>query len=94
MLINHNILSLYGKKLFERAQFTAPFRSQNDLSNEACYLHVVEGAHHQYSGTKLLEANKDRGIFMKCGNFIFEPVVEIDSSPTKLIAIHFHPEVL
>ena len=94
MLINHNILNLYGQKLFERAQFTAPFRSQNDLSNEACYLHVVEGSHHQYSGTRLIEANQDKGIFMKCGNFIFEPIVEKNSSPTKLIAIHFHPEVL
>ena len=94
MLVNHNILNLYGKKLFEIAQFTAPYRSQNDLSNEACYLHVVEGAHHQYSGTRLIEANQDKGIFMKCGNFIFEPIVEKNSSPTKLIAIHFHPEVL
>ena len=94
MLINHNILNLYGQKLFERAQFTAPFRSQNDLSNEACYLHVVEGGHNQYSGTRLFEANQDRGIFMKCGNFIFEPVVNINSEPTKLIAIHFFPEVL
>jgi AraC-like DNA-binding protein len=94
MLINYNTLNLYGKKLFERAQFTAPFRNQNDLSNEACYLHVVEGAHHQYSGTKLIKANPNRGIFMKCGNFIFEPIVEKNSRPTKLIAIHFHPEVL
>lgn len=94
MLVNHNVLNLYGTKLFERAQFTAPFRSQNDLSNQACYLHVVEGGHNQYSGTELIEANQDRGIFMKCGNFIFEPVVERNSSPTKLIAIHFFPEVL
>lgn len=94
MLVKHNILNLYGQKLFERAQFTAPFRTQNDLSNEACYLHVDEGAHHQYSGTKLIEANQDRGIFMKCGNFIFEPVVVRNSSPTRLIAIHFHPKVL
>ena len=94
MLVNHKILNLYGVKLFERAQFRAPFIVQNDLSNTACYLHVVEGAHQQYSVTKLIEANPDRGIFMKCGNFIFEPVVEINSSPTKLIAIHFFPEVL
>ena len=94
MLVNHNILNLYGRKLFERAQFTAPYRSQNDLSNEACYLHVAEGAHHQYSGTRLIEANQNKGIFMKCGNFIFEPIVEKNSSPTKLIAIHFHPKVL
>ena len=94
MLVNHNILNLYDRKLFERAQFTTPYRSQNDLSNEACYLHVVEGAHHQYSGTRLIEANQDKGIFMKCGNFIFEPIVEPSSTLTKLIAIHFHPEVL
>ena len=64
------------------------------MSNEACYLHVEEGGHHQYSGTKLMEANPDRGIFMKCGNFIFEPIVQENAGPTKLIAIHFHPEVL
>ena len=94
MLVNHNILYLYDKKLFERAQFTAPYRGQNDLSNEACYLHVLEGGHNQYSATKLIVANQDRGIFMKCGNFIFEPVVETNSGPTILIAIHFFPEVL
>jgi AraC-like DNA-binding protein len=94
MIQKQNTLHLYGEKIFERAQFTALYRRQNDLSNQACYLHVDEGAHNQYSGTKLLVANKDRGIFMKCGNFIFEPVAENSSSPTRLIAIHFHPEVL
>ena len=94
MSVNLNTIYLYGSKLFERAQFTTPFRAQNDLSNEACYLHVIEGGHNQYSGTERMVANPDRGILMKCGNFIFEPKVEANSSPTKLIAIHFFPEVL
>ena len=76
MITNNNILNLYGEKLFERAQFTAPFKRQNDLSNEACYLHIIEGGHNQYSGTELIEAGKSEGILMKCGHFIFEPIVD------------------
>ncbi|MFT5778805.1 MAG: AraC-like DNA-binding protein [Crocinitomicaceae bacterium] len=94
MVANRNILNLYGKKLFERAQFTSPFKRQNDLSNEACYLHILEGGHNQYSGTALVEARKNEGILMKCGNFIFEPIVDQSQGPTKLVAIHFFPDVL
>jgi AraC-like DNA-binding protein len=94
MLINHNTLNLYGKKLFERAQFKPPFKRPNHLSNEACYIHVLEGGHNHYSVTDLVEAKQDCGIFMKCGNFIFEPVADKTTGEAQLIAIHFFPEVL
>jgi AraC-like DNA-binding protein len=94
MLINHNTLSLYGEKIFEKAQFRPPFKRPNHLSNEACYLHILEGGHHHYSATELIEAKKDGGIFMKCGNFIFEPVADKTTGEAKLIAIHFFPEVI
>jgi AraC-like DNA-binding protein len=94
MLINHDTLSLYGEKIFEKAQFKPPFKRPNHLSNEACYLHVLEGGHNHYSATERIEAEKDGGIFMKCGNFIFEPVADKATGEAKLIAIHFFPEVL
>ncbi len=94
MLINHNTLSLYGEKIFELAQFRPPYKRPNHLSNEACYLHVLEGGHNHYSATELIEAKKGGGIFMKCGNFIFEPVADKTTGEAKLIAIHFFPEVL
>ncbi len=31
---------------------------------------------------------------MKCGNFIFDPVADKNSGETKLIAVHFFPDVL
>ncbi len=94
MLSNHNTLNLYGKKLFERAKLTPPFKRSNHLSNEACYLHILEGGHNQYSVTDLVEAKQDNGILMKCGNFIFDPVADKNSGETKLIAVHFFPDVL
>ncbi len=94
MLVDHNTLYLYGKKLFERAQLTPPYKRPNHLSNEACYLHIIEGGHNHYSVTGLVEAKQDGGILMKCGNFIFEPVADKNSGETKLIAVHFFPEVL
>ena len=94
MLINQNTLSLYGEKIFEKAQFRPPFKRPNHLSNEACYLHVLEGGHNHYSATELIEAKKDGGIFMKCGNFIFEPVADKTTGEAELIAIHFFPAVL
>ncbi|MFT5020999.1 MAG: AraC-like DNA-binding protein [Polaribacter sp.] len=94
MLVNRNIINLYGQKLFELAQLTTPFRTYNDLSNEACFLHILEGRHNHYSLTEKIEAKQDGGILMKCGNFIFEPVPNKTNGATKLIAIHFFPEVL
>jgi len=94
MPTDHNILKLFGKKLFERAQFNKPFKKQNNLSNEACYLHILEGGHNQYSGINLIRVAKHEGIFMKCGNFIFEFIVDQSHAPTKLVAIHFFPDVL
>lgn len=94
MLINHSTLSLYGERIFEKAQFRPPYKQPNHLSNEACYLHVLEGSHNHYSATELIEAKQDCGIFMKCGNFIFEPLADKTTGEAKLIAIHFFPEVL
>ena len=94
MLVDHNTLYLYGKKLFERAQITPPFKTPNNLSNEACFLYILEGGHNHYSATDLVEVKQDGGILMKCGNFIFEPIADKDSGVTELIAIHFFPEVL
>ena len=94
MLVNQNTLYLYGKKLFEKAQLTPPYKRSNHLSNEACYLHIVEGGHNHYSVTDLVEAKQDGGILMKCGNFIFEPVADKNSGVAKLVAIHFFPDVL
>ena len=94
MIVNNNTLYLYGKKLFERAQLTPPYKRSNHLSNEACYLHILEGGHNHYSVTDLVEAEHNCGIFMKCGNFIFEPVADKKSGVAKLVAIHFFPDVL
>ena len=94
MIANNKILYLYGKKLFETAQITPPVKNYNYLGGEACYLHVLEGGHKQYSTSQLIHSDPDCGILMKCGKFIFEPVADKTSGVAKLVAIHFFPDVL
>lgn len=94
MIIENKSLYLYGKKIFERAEIRAPFKRHNDLGSEACFLHILEGSHNQYSGTEHIQADKEGGILMKCGQFIFEPIGNSNVGSTKLVAVHFHPEVI
>lgn len=94
MIVNHNVLNLYGKKLFEIAQIKPPIKDYNYLGSEACYLHVLEGGHNEYSASQHIQAEPDSGILLKCGNFIFEPIADKNSGLAKLVAIHFFPDVL
>jgi len=94
MIVNHNVLYLHGKELFEITQIRPPLKDYNYLGSEACYLHILEGGHKQYSATQLILAEPDCGILMKCGKFIFEPVADKNSGIAKLVAIHFFPDVL
>ena len=94
MITNYKVLYLYGKKLFETSHITPPVKNYNYLGSEACYLHILEGRHKQYSATELMQAEPDCGILLKCGNFIFEPVADRNSGVARLVAIHFFPDVL
>ena len=94
MIVNHNVLYLYGKELFEITQIRPPLKDYNYLGSEACYLHVLEGGHNQYSASQHIQAEPDGGILLKCGNFIFEPIADKNSGVAKLVAIHFFPDVL
>jgi len=94
MLLNQDILHLFGEKLFERARITPPFKRANHLSNEACLLFFSEGGNTHYSQSGSLTVSTGDGILMKCGNFFFDLIPDEESGNTEMIAVHFFPDVL
>ncbi|MDW3191006.1 MAG: helix-turn-helix transcriptional regulator [Cytophagales bacterium] len=94
MVIEHKVFELYGKKAFELAVVTPPFKHFNPLPNEACYLHIFEGVNDSYSEDDRFSVAQNEGVLMKCGNYFYDLKPNSKSGTSGLIAVHFHPDVL
>ena len=94
MILKHHTINLFEKKVFETALVSPPFKSLHQLNNEACFLYILEGENNHYSEEGHINYNKDEGVLMKCGNFMFDVVPDKDSGKGGFVAIHFYPEVL
>ena len=94
MIIEHKIIELFGKKVFEKAVVTAPFSTPNPLENEACFLFILEGHNHSYSEQDHIVVKQNEGVLMKCGNYMYQGVADDKSGRFGLLAVHFYPEVL
>ena len=94
MIIEHRTIQLFEKKVFEKAVVTTPFKNPNPLYNEACFLYVLEGMNHSYSEEERIYVEKDEGVLMKCGNYMYDTQPDLQTGQTTLIAIHFYPDIL
>ena len=94
MIIEHKTIEIFGKKVFEKAVVTPPFKNPNPLQNEACFLYVLEGQNSSFSEQEHIIVQQDEGVLMKCGNYIYEGAANTESGRFGLLAIHFYPEVL
>ncbi len=94
MLLEHRTIDLLGKKVFEKAVVTPPFKNPNPLPNEACFLYVLEGENNSYSEEELLVIEQHEGVLMKCGNYMYDGIADTTSGQFGMVAIHFHPDIL
>ncbi len=94
MVIEHRILNLFEKKVFEKAVVTPPFKRQNPLPNEACFLYVLEGENNSYSEEEHIVIQQEEGVLMKCGNYMYEGTPDRKTGRIGIVAIHFYPEVM
>ena len=94
MVIEHQILNIFEKKVFEKAVVTPPFKRQNPLPNEACFLYVLEGGNKTYSEEGSVTIQQDEGVLMKCGNYMYEGTSDEYTGHIGIVAIHFYPEVM
>ena len=94
MIIEHRTVKLFGKKVFEKAVVTPPFKNPNPLNDEACFLYVLEGANNSYSEEEHLLIHQDEGVLMKCGNYMYQGEPDEKSGRIGIVAVHFYPEVI
>ncbi len=94
MIISHHTITLFEKKIFERAIVIPPFKNLNPLPKEACFLYVLEGSNNSYSEKEHLTLNQGEGVLMKCGNYIYEGTPDGETGKCGILAIHFYPDVL
>ena len=64
------------------------------MTNEACFLYIVEGEYNSISETQQLKIVSQEAMLMKCGNYLSQFLRSARSEKYEAIAVHFYPEVL
>ena len=70
MMIDHRMLNLFGKKIFERAVMKAPFRVPVSMPNEACFYFMVRGRGEVIGSGGSFQSEEENGFVLRCGNCI------------------------
>lgn len=94
MIVEYKRIDLFGKMLFEKAIIRPPFSKPNPMPNEACFLHIREGAYHSIGEDDFLPVRKGQSVLMRCGNYLSQMIPDQDTGLYQAVAVHFHPEVL
>lgn len=94
VIVAHKKYDLFGKMLFERATIIPPFKKVNMLSNEACFLHIIEGEYTAVSETSLLKVVPKESVLLKCGHYLSLMPGSPHSKKYETLAVHFHPDTL
>ncbi len=94
MIIDHRQIDLFGKMLFERAVIQPPFKKPNPMPNEACFLHIREGAYNSISEEEYLRVPQGQSVLMKCGSYLSQMLPNRETGMYEAVAVHFHPDVL
>ncbi len=93
MVVEHKTYDLYGKVLFEKAIIVPPFRRPTIMSNDACFLHIIEGENNTYTATDKVQICTKESVLIKCGNYMTE-MIDKGTNRYEAVAVHFYPEVL
>ncbi len=94
MIVEHKTIYLFGKLLFELALIKPPFKKPNPMPNEACFVHIRQGAYNSISEDEILKSYQGQSVLMKCGSYLSQMVPDSETGMYEAVAVHFHPEVL
>ena len=94
MIVTYKRIDLFGRLLFETARIIPPFKTPNPMVNEACFLHIREGAYNSMSEEEILSLKSQQSVLMKCGNYVGQMLADKKTGQYRAVAVHFHPEVL
>jgi len=94
MILEHKTIDLFGAMLFEKAVIQPPFTMPNNMSEEACFLYILEGSCNVVAETGENFLSTKESVLMKCGNYFGRAIPDTQSQQYSVLAIHFYPEVL
>lgn len=94
MIIDYRKIELFGKLLFEKAVIRPPFKKTNPLSDEACFLYIIEGEYNSVSETTQLRIKAREAVLLKCGNYLSQMYPSENLRQYEAVAVHFFPDIL
>ncbi len=94
MILEHKTFDLYQKMVFEKAVLTPPYGVPNNMTNEACFLYVINGSYNLNGAVSQIKAEAKEGILMECGNYYAQWIESANYEKCEAIAVHFYPEIL
>lgn len=93
-MLDYRKIDLFGKMLFEKAVIKPPFKKTNLLSEEACFLYIIEGAYNAVSEKEQLRVKAREAVLLKCGNYLSQIFPSEDAGQYQAVAVHFYPDIL
>lgn len=94
MIQDYKQINLYGKKIFEKAVVSPPFRFFYSMPDEACFFYLLKGTNAVYAPTEQRYVNREEGVVMQCGSYFCDVLASDDSEFCEAIAVHLPLEVL
>ena len=94
MIVEYKTMELYGRMLFEKVILIPPFKKNNPMSNEACFLYIMDGEYNSLSEKEQMRIRANEAVLMKCGRYLSQMYASGDSKRYEAVAVHFYPDIL
>lgn len=94
MITDRKQYQLFGKIIFEKVTIEAPFKIPNPMSNEACFLYMLEGQIDYKAQLQNFSIPVNEAVLLKCGNYFSQMKGSTLSKKSQIVFVHFNPEIL
>lgn len=94
MIKKQKTLKLFDHEVFELLTVHPPFHKANTMSDEACFLHIIEGKGITLSELDAFNFQSNDTLLMKCGNYLTKVEDTAEQKVFSYFAVHFHKAVL
>ena len=94
MIQDHRQFDLFGKKVFEKAVVSPPFRFFYGMPDEACFYYLSRGKSKVFTAKNSVEVNTAEGLVMQCGTYLGDALATEESEYCEAIAVHLPLDVL
>lgn len=94
MVIDHKKHELYGKTLVQKVVLQPPFRFTFPMTDNACFLYMLEGATQFQVNEEQINVPGKHSIFLNCIHSSKQLSHSDTSVTNEIVIINFHPDVL